>query len=245
MVDGVAGRCYTAIMIQQLLKYQDKEKEKLHLVLGVEGGRIKRDLDENTRAVDEAKKTLLNLENEAKALSANFASIQKNVTEILAKMDKLETPKGDNEDDLHAAVNYAATLNQKLVGYENQLNDILKRINQKAAQFEALLDTVKKSQGQIATLTAAYERQTAELNAKVKPIEEELKKMASTIDAKLLERYKKARGADKSGKAVDVVVPLAGNTCGGCRFELPLSLIHKMTTNGYIVCEECGKLIYK
>jgi predicted nucleic acid-binding Zn-ribbon protein len=50
---------------------------------------------------------------------------------------------------------------------------------------------------------------------------------------------------DKNMRPIDIVVPLTHKRCGGCHFELPLSQVHEVTTTGYIICEECGKIIYK
>ena len=88
-----------------------------------------------------------------------------------------------------------------------------------------------------------YEEQKSKIAANVAKIDAELKSMSAKIDKKLLEQYKKARSSEKSAKAV--IVKLSSDRCGGCHYELPLSLTHKIDVDGYIVCEECSKIIHK
>ena len=42
-----------------------------------------------------------------------------------------------------------------------------------------------------------------------------------------------------------VVVPLTGNSCGGCHVELPYANITKLNEEGLLSCEHCRRLIYK
>jgi predicted nucleic acid-binding Zn-ribbon protein len=95
----------------------------------------------------------------------------------------------------------------------------------------------------VKTAAAEYEKQKSDAKPKIDKIDGELKALAAAVEPAMLEKYKQIR-KQKSGTA-DIVIPLSGNRCGGCHFELPLSLIHTISAKGYITCEECGKIIYK
>ena len=46
--------------------------------------------------------------------------------------------------------------------------------------------------------------------------------------------------------ACAVFVSLSGeNQCGGCRVDMPMSLVSKLSDKGYIECENCHRIIYK
>jgi len=233
-------------MIKELLAYQEKDKERLALVLAVEAGRVKREIDIANHAIDVAKQNLLSLENDARALTAAFESVGKNLKELFDRVEQYNKTASQNktEDEIGSAASYVSALLQKITGYESQLEDISRRIAAKTAAFEDAKTAVIRAQKNIAGLTPQHQAQLKEIQPKVNIIEADLKKMESAINKELLERYKKRRSSEKSGKYVDIVVATSGNRCGGCHHEMPTLLVHKIKTDGYIVCENCGKIIY-
>ena len=233
-------------MIKELLAYQEKDKERLALVLSVENGRVKREMDTANRAIEDAKQNLLALENDARSLTSAFESVGKNLRELFERVEQYNKTASSNksEDEIQSAASYVSALLQKVTGYENQLDDISKRIAAKAAAFEDAKTAVIRAQKNIAALTPQYQSQLKEIQPKVSVLEAELKKLEAGINKDLLERYKKRRVSDKSGKVIDIAVAVVGERCGGCYHEMPTLLVHKIKTNGYIICENCGKIIY-
>ena len=232
-------------MIKNLVTYQEKDKERIGLLLGVEGGRVKREINAANRIMDEARSGLLSLENDAKELTISYNGAAKTLAEHVERIEKLkkQSPPKD-EDEIQSSVAYMSTLLQKVNMIESQLESIAKNIAIKARNFEDQKNAVMKAQSIIKNLTPQYQKQLDEIKPKLDLVDAELKKIAATIDSGLVEKYKSRRKAEPFGKISDIVVPVASGRCGGCRFEMPLSLVHKISTDGYIVCEECGKLIY-
>ena len=238
--------CYHGKMIENLLKYQAKDKERLALLQGVEGGKVKRDIAAAERTNNDARNQLLNLESEAKNLNSMFESISKNLKELLERVEKLvKAGQPKTEDEIKSAITYIETILSKINQIENQLENIGKTISQKTRLFEDVKTNVAKAQSVIRTLTPQYQAQLSQIRPRLDEIEKELVKIGGTVDKTLLEKYKSRRRTEPMGKISDIVVPVANGRCGACFFELPLSLIHKISTDGYIICEECGKIIYK
>lgn len=232
-------------MIQPLLKYQSKEKEKIKLQSAVEGGKVKRELDEATKTSNATKQLVLSLDAEAKSIMSLIEAVRKNMGELLQRAEGIirDNKTMDNEDEINSALSYSSTIADKLAGYEKELQSLTRKINDKSAQFEDARAKLVRATKLVQSLTPEYEKQKEKIAPDVARIEKELATLAKDVDTKLMERYKKARSAEKGLK--DVVVTLAGERCGGCLFELPLALVHKIATSGYIICEECGKVIYK
>jgi len=232
-------------MIKPLLEYQDKEREKLLLLAAVEGGRARVQFDESNRTIEHAKRTLLNLENDAKVLLGNYETVSKNLNEYFKEVEaykKNAKTAADSPDETNTELGLVSTLLSKIAVSETQLNDIAARITQKTQAFEDAKIQVVKAQKNAAAASALYEAEKKDLKPKLEKLDDELKKIGSTVDPSMLEKYKSIRKNKSKG---DIVVPLDGNRCGGCHFELPLSLIHTLSNHGYIICEECGKIIYK
>ena len=234
-------------MINSLLAYQEKDKERMSLLLTVEAGRVKRELDAAGVAIDSGRQTLLALENDAKALAAAFESSTKNLGELFARIEQYNKTAAPNktEDEIASAHAYLSTLQSKVTGYENQLDDIAKRITAKAAAFEAAKTAVVRAQNNKKALEPQYEAQLKQIEPAINAIEAELKKLGASVDKELLEKYKHRRKNEKSGKPVDIAVGLLVDKCGGCFHEMPLLLTHRIATEGYILCESCGRIIYK
>ncbi|MCL2851141.1 MAG: hypothetical protein FWE01_02145 [Firmicutes bacterium] len=234
-------------MIKEMLNYQQKDKERLKLILNVEQGKTKRELDDNTKTLAITKNAVLSLENDAKTIEQTIETVRKNLTELLTRAEDIVNNENisQGEDELNSAVTYASTVANKIAGYESQLNDLMRRINEKATQFEDAKRKIVTVQKNIATLTPKYEAQKNELEPQLKVVEKELKSIESSVDKKLMDKYKKLRSSDKTGRDTDIVVPLISNRCAGCHFELALSMTHKISTEGYITCEECGKILFK
>ena len=74
-------------MIKPLLEYQTREREKLTLLATVDGGKTKRELDEATRARENASNTVKQLANDAEVLLGHFETASKNLAEIFKKLE--------------------------------------------------------------------------------------------------------------------------------------------------------------
>ena len=234
-------------MIDKILAFQAKETEKLKLLESLENGKIKREVDAATKELESAKSAVLFLDNEAKSLVASVDAIRKNLGELLTRAEQMTATdfSKQSEDEINSAIAYMGGMSGKISGYEQQLEQTNKKIENKNKQFEEEKQKIIRVQKLISAYTPQYEKSVAELDPKIKQIEKELGVLAKSVDAKLLESYKKARAQMKSKKTAPVVIQVIGNQCGGCMIEMPLSRIHYITQNGYGICEECGKIIFK
>jgi len=227
-------------MIKELLAYQEKDKERLTLLLSVENGRVKRELDLATKLMNDAKSNLLSLENDAKVVTASLESSIKNLKETFTRIDQF---KGESAET-QSTIEYLETLLKKVSGYESQLEEISKRIVTKSAAYRDNIAAAGRGQNTVKAYTPEYQKQCDAIAPKLAKTEAELAKLGSAVDKIVLEKYKKRRATDKSGKITDIVVAISANRCGGCFHEMPTLLVHKIKTDGYIICENCGKIIY-
>jgi len=78
---------------------------------------------------------------------------------------------------------------------------------------------------------------------KVAEFDKKFEDTIAKVDSKLATAYKNVRR--KYGKdPKDVVVPVVDKRCGGCYMDLPLNQLSQIKVNGYVLCEECGKINY-
>jgi predicted nucleic acid-binding Zn-ribbon protein len=232
-------------MIKPLLEYQAIEREKLALQAQVNEGRSKRELDEATKTREAASGTVRQLASDAEVALGYFESVQKNLSEVLAKLEQYRRNAkkgGETEEAITADMTFVSGLLSKVSGYESQLSDIANKSANIKSSYEKSVTNAKRAAEIGATAGVKFEKESKEIAPKIAALDTELKKLASKVDPALFEKFKQIRKQNQRG---DIAVPALGNRCGGCRFELPLSSVHTLSGKGYIICEECGKIIYK
>ena len=69
--------------------------------------------------------------------------------------------------------------------------------------------------------------------------EAEIKKLESSVDKAMYEKYKSLR----NDNIFPVFVHLRSNRCGGCQMEQSLNFVQKLKQNGMLPCEECRRII--
>jgi predicted nucleic acid-binding Zn-ribbon protein len=77
------------------------------------------------------------------------------------------------------------------------------------------------------------------MDAKIAELKEKLSEQAKKVDKTLLAKYKQ-----KSAERINVFVEEVAGKCGGCRMEISASKLNTLKANGFIECENCGRIIY-
>jgi predicted nucleic acid-binding Zn-ribbon protein len=233
-------------MIEKLLEYQKLDKKRIEILRAVEGGRVKQELNTANKTLNDARAQLLSLEEDAKNLVNVYDNASRVLHDLLDKSKKINIAKDSADDDeIQKSVADANALLQKINTAEGQIEQIAKGITNKTRAFEDVKAAVTRAQTTIKALTPQHEKQLEQIKPQLDTVDAEMQKIAKEIDKTLLEKYKNRRRTESGGRATDIVIPLNHNRCSGCRVEMPLNLIHNIDTKGYIICEECGKIIFK
>ncbi len=235
-------------MIQQeMLQYQ---------TLDIELNRIERDLRKNQFyvkrkeikvAIQSGEEQLARLEHKTLDLRNQLAAATQTLQRITAVIDEHTKELADIEDQ--DELNYMSKKLDEQLALLSATEKDVKQILREAEELEKTFDNVSKAQ--IPRLANEYNKCNVEFDKatnEVKPRVVELKKqqaeLKNVIDAALFERYKKL-----SETVRPVFVPLMDGTtnrCGGCRMEMPEAQVEaKMAEKGFVVCEHCGRIIYK
>lgn len=224
--------------IEKLLAAQKIDKERLQLVQNLEKGKIKTELDKANQAINNSKNSLLQLESEAKSLQDSYQKMVKIVNDTLAQVEQAQ--KTHSED-----ANLYDELLLKLTRLEGQLSDVERRIAQKTNTFKTTWGEVAKYSVMLKNYSKLYEEAKTANAPKIQALEKQFNESVQGVDEKLLAKYRairKIRGSDTK----DVVVPLTGdNRCQGCFMDVPGAMVNKIKTDGWVTCDECGRIIYQ
>jgi predicted nucleic acid-binding Zn-ribbon protein len=216
--------------IEKLFEIQKIDKERAEILNSVENGNAKRNYDNANKTIEGTKIALLGLENEAKNLQESFSRVAKVLSETFANIEKEEKNNSSEEDK----ISVFGTLLTRISVLESQLADMDRKIREQTVSYENAKISIQRAQEVVKKYAPEYEQQKGKINGKVDELTAKINEALKKIDCNLASKYKTIR----------TIVPLIGNQCGGCSFEMPKLAISNIKQNGWIICGECGKIIY-
>ena len=197
---------------------------------------------------------LLRLENElrqsqaAKEYTAN-KTVLNNAQEQVLKQNR---EAGEMTSQMEALIAEYETIEKELKEAESAVPDVdsavgadffIRNVQKLIARLKVLASEISKMSAKIVELNQSYAAtMTAGKEAK--------KKLAQCRDAYEAEKgcseqfltvYKRLRKLKK----IPVIVPLSGYSCGGCFMEVAGDLLVKLSSQPFVECPSCGRILYK
>ena len=226
--------------IARLVELQDidSQLEDLNSLLG-DLPKMVDELNEKENSLkDRVKAEKFNL----KEINLNNSKAEKVNSDIQEKINKLTDQLFlvTNNKQYDALTNEIEHLKEQkkenedlLISNLEEKENLEKNINENEAALEELktdLD-IRRSKLDEALLETADEKAA---------LEDSRKKQVTEIDDTTMQVYNKVISA-RSGIAV---VPLSGNSCGGCGAALPLQMVSEIRSGDLHNCQSCGRFVY-
>ena len=177
-----------------------------------------------------------------KEINLNSSKSEKVNSDIQGKINKLTDQLFlvTNNKQYDALTNEIGHLKEQkkenedlLISNLEEKETLEKNINENEASLEKLktdLDVRRNKLDEALSQTA--DEKTA--------LENSRKKQVTEIDDNTMQVYTKVISA-RSGIAV---VPLSGNSCGGCGAALPLQMVSEIRAGDLHNCQSCGRFVY-
>ena len=144
---------------------------------------------------------------------------------------------------------------------ENEADYYSKKLEDLVALLSQLTQDIGNVGKQISDIRAQYTKvasEGADAGKRLKAVNEEYKKtrdayqpLFNEVKARLdkageglgdaLDRYLSL----KKSKVKRPLVTLNGNTCGGCFMDIDEGSMNSLKQNGYVICQNCGRIIYQ
>jgi predicted nucleic acid-binding Zn-ribbon protein len=152
------------------------------------------------------------------------------------RLEQVRNPK--EASTLMAELDLARSVMSKEENEWVRTSDALALLESRVRDEERNLDALQAAQSTERATIAERQRAIGEERA---AIAQEREASAAVIDKLLRNRYERLRRS-RSG---DVVVPLAGGTCGGCHTSVPMNRRGQIRA-GLVIegCEACGAILY-
>ena len=223
-------------MIENILKYQELDKQIRLLEKESATMQEKKIMNEMIGIVKNAQNKSGELEKSAKQLVDDYKKTKAEYAKVLSNIQKLVGSSEQNEKTLSVINTYSSDLYM----LERKLNIILTNTQDVLKQFGAAKSNVIKAKQKHKECKEKYDLKVNEITPKIEKLRAEKKALESSIDEKMLAKYKGVL----HDNVFPVLVPVSNKLCGGCRMEIPMGKMDKLKSDGFIICEQCGRIIY-
>ena len=229
--------------IKNILEYQKIDSKIFQIERELNQSINKKKCMELTSIAKDSQAKSSKLEQEASQIAKEIQNLFAVADQNKLKIRKILDQKLDDmtEEQIQNSLVMKEKLVQNLAIIDKKATKLAEMANAVLAEFNKTKTTYKNAGEKYKVVKEAYDKELKEATPKMEALKVELKTLEKSIDAKLLEDYKKRRG----DKIFPVLVPLNNKCCGGCHMEVPASSISKLEGEGILVCENCRRIIYK
>jgi predicted nucleic acid-binding Zn-ribbon protein len=211
-------------------------------------------LEDKKRAIPEKLKIV---ENEFKQAERHLAEMQKELKAKNVEIDGKELEVRSIEEkvkrlqiQLNAATSNKeySTLEREIGSFkadkeviEDSILGILNSTEEMEGEISSLKTRVKEKQEEFEKEKVEAARLDAELGSEIRKLDAHRQDLARQIDADTIEAY----GRLLTRYEAEVVVPVVGQSCGGCHMTLTPQTINLLMQNERLVkCKSCGRILY-
>jgi len=228
--------------MKTMLQYQKLDMELKKIQKSVNTSEEKEVMNKMINYVKEAQNVSNVIENKANKLVNDYFALKKSYEANAKKVEKLVANMPTNQEELKNAYALINSLSSELFMIERNLNIVIGKAKDCLKEFETTKNNVIKARSKHKASKENYEKLLKETEPKINEIKAQLKALEKEINPSLLEKYKTM----KNDNIFPVYVPLLdGKACYGCRMEVASSKLNKLSTEKFISCEHCGRLIFK
>ncbi len=229
--------------VEMILKYQSLDSDMFKIEKSLRENQNKKMADKLRENIKNAQERSVKLEENAGKL---LKEIEKVKSQIQVQNQKMQEFLGKDIEEMSKVeidklFSLKEKLNQNLVILEKNLTSLAENMNAILADFNKTKKTFNTAREEYAKRKLAYDEDVKSIEKQKSEIAVKLKELSKTIDATIMEAYQKRRNEN----VFPVLVPLNGNSCGGCHMELPFANITKLNEEGVITCEHCRRIVYK
>ena len=230
--------------IDNILKYQDIDRELLKIERELFGSEAKKNINTAVQIVKDAQTKSVNLEHEAKDLIADYENLNKTFEDNFKKAQILYSRETESlkEEELKLFLSQISAISTNLSIIERKLFTQSQKIEEILKDFEDTKNGIMKARKLHSDSKEAYQKITDDKEPIVSKFKKQLAELEPLIDKKIMDKYK----ASRQDRIFPVFVPLTNNTsCGACGMQIPSSKLTILKTAGIMDCEHCRRTIYQ
>ena len=230
-------------MIEQLLKYQQKDSELLKIESEAANSEERKNYVQAKNFLTKAPEKLLSLDAKAKELTALLDDLNKKYDEISETLSDF-----DNVDELvdgGADVSFykknVLQITERLRSIKAEVAALTKSIKDADEEYQGMKKKTISVQKQYAEYQEVYKKYKESKVAEMSAVQKELEKLAKDIDPEVMRKYQVKR----SERIFPILCAEKGGRCSKCGTELTLIGKEKISSGSVTECDNCHRILYK
>jgi len=230
-------------MTETLKQYQEIDGEIKKIVDGINRSDEARTSKRLGQFLKDAEENLKKMEQRAKELAAAYAKLHEKFSESTSSVGDLDEGVAHAIDagelnyiskKLNEAAKNVGAAEREAVVMTREMEEIL-------SKYDSLRGKVPAAQKQYGEVRAVVNNMKKEKEAELTALQTKRTALEKKLEPQILEIYQRLR----SQSLFPPCVTLDGNRCGGCRMDIPSGVVAKLSTEQYIICETCGRIVTK
>lgn len=195
-------------------------------------------------ALEEARKAHKDLKAQTKNREVQLQSLQDKVTDLRVKLNQTK-----KQADYDAIRNQIAHDNAGIAKYEDELLNALTRIDEDAAALAAQEAEVKALEAEVAAASADWEAKVGPMRQQLAELESAINAAEGLIPADQREQYRrvvKQRGAEAMAHVeITDTKKREEGACSGCFVTITSQMMNELRLSESLVfCKSCGCVLY-
>ena len=123
---------------------------------------------------------------------------------------------------------------------EDEILEVLEKIEQLEAAVAASKENVAKSKADLAKTQQVVDDETGKLNSEVARLQAELQEGEGALPGDFRSEYDRV----VRGKGEEAMAPIDGDNCGGCFQQVTPNMMNELSLSRVVMCRACGRLLY-
>ncbi len=228
--------------MKEILEYQKLDFDLRKLEKQINGSNEKNVMNQMINYVKTAQNKSLELEKSAKKLTEDYEMLKNEYDKNFKLIKELTSKKAEDlsEKQMEETFNKINLVSSNLYMIERNLNINVNNIKSILKEFENTKNQVIVARTKHKESKTKYDELVSTITPKIDQIKAEMRALESKIKPELLTRYKEK----KHDNIFPVFVGLKDGNCGGCMMAQPKGRLDKLKQDGYIICEQCGRVIF-
>lgn len=231
----------------ELLKYQSIDQKKQQEELNLKNTEARIRFGKLNKLLKTQQTAIKKLTDDLDLLSASFQRLNQQHQQLIHRLDletsELDTLTGDEEataEELTEFRHDIERLNRESSSIEKELKQTLSTLEKQIAEYQKSRQIAMKAKKEYDQVKAICIQERDDAQKLFDDLDRQLAGIESTMDQKLVARYKRARLHHSVP-----VVPVKNGKCSGCNMAMPTLALSKLSgTSMVIECENCGRLLY-
>jgi len=228
------------MQMKEILEYQKLDSKIRKIENEIRNSEDRKNASKMQDYLRDSQAKLVKLEEQ----SAKLVGLQKKAVQtyndFVSKLEAvIKEGKSDSQAEVAAQMEKLNSFHAVCVKLEKDIESLKASLEKVSAEFDSIMKNSKTAKGNFEVYKNRFNELKKSREPELQALTKERDALVPAIDARLMDKYKQ-----KVESKSPVFVPATNNACGGCRMEISGAKLKSLKENGFIECENCGRIIY-